>query len=554
MTRARARLLSAAAVFLLAMAVRVLFLYSTSDRGWPHSALYEGDAPVWVRWAQALDRGEAFEFDLPMRTPGVAYALHGLVPGLLAAPFTLLKLVWCAVSATTCAMLFAIVQREIGTRVAWIAAMLLCFAFGSYELATSLNNEAPYAFLIVLLIGATLRWIEAPRPVLAGAIGVLHGMAMLLRAEHALILAGFLVYAALATRSWRAARSLALVAAAAVLVCLPWSLRSHAAVVRFNTIDPAPIDFEHADPPWTIEAADALRALPAFARAGNFAYFQSLNRTRNKKLVDRVDVVSFFRDTFGYVPEPLSAWTLVSSKGALDFALANHPASDGGFSRAALQDGLDADAAWAFGRPSHLRLYNHGYDVGWQWIRADFGSWMTLVRRKLERFWEGVTLGFTAYDLPHGRANHRAPVDLATPVENNSAWSIAVAITILAGIALSWRRNFAALCLIVIAGKLAVTIVYYGYARQAVSIEPVFFVFAAVAIDSLLAKLHCPPRAALLLGAAILLALLACDIFAFRGSHGFDIRPKSPEARIVRVPEWGLGAFETVDEIEILPR
>src|SRR6186713_424667 len=110
MTRARARLLGAAAVFALAMAVRVLFLYATSDRGWPHSAWYEGDAPMWVRWARALERGEPFEFDLPMRTPGVAFLLHWL-PGKLAAPFTALKLAWCALSAATCALLFPIVER-----------------------------------------------------------------------------------------------------------------------------------------------------------------------------------------------------------------------------------------------------------------------------------------------------------------------------------------------------------------------------------------------------------------------------------------------------------
>ena len=116
MTRTHARLISTIVVFAIAMTVRVLFLYSTNDHAWPHSALYEGDAPVWARWAQALDRGEAFEFDLPMRTPAVAYALHWLVPGVLAAHFTILKLAWCAMSAATCAMLFAIVECEVSAR------------------------------------------------------------------------------------------------------------------------------------------------------------------------------------------------------------------------------------------------------------------------------------------------------------------------------------------------------------------------------------------------------------------------------------------------------
>ena len=554
MVRLPATLRSTAIVFALALLVRVLFLYATSDHVWPHSALYEGDAPVWVRWAQSLGRGEAFEFDLPMRTPAIAFALHWFVPGILAAAFTLLKLVWCMISAATCAMLFVIVQRELSTRIAWIASMLLCFAFGSYELATSLNNEAPYAFLLVLLLGATVRWIEAPRALLALAIGVLHAVAMLVRAEHALLIAAFLLYAALATRSWRAAGSLVLVPAMAVCVCLPWIWRSHAAAVRFNTIETTPIDFANADPPWTMEAQAVLSSLPAFARQGNFAFIQSVSKSSGKTRVDRVDVNGFFRDKFGYVPEALSTWTLISSKGALDFALANHPASDGGFSLAALQDGFDAQPEWSFGRPSHLRLYNHGYEVGWNWIRADFRAWSRLVLKKFERFFDGVTLGWTAHDLPYGRSSKRAPVDLATPILGNQVCAILIPAVILAGMFLGWRRNLAALCLIVIASKLIVTVAYYGYARQAVSIEPAWFLFAAIAIDALLSRLHCTERTASALGITIIVALLGCEVHSFRGSHAFEIRPKHPEARITRTPEWGPGAFETFDEIELRPR
>ncbi len=552
MIRTPHRLWSAALVFALALTVRLLFLYSTQDHAWPHSALYEGDAPVWVRWAQALDRGELFEFGVPMRTPGVAYALHALVPGVIAAKFTALKLAWCTISAATCAMLFVIVQREISARVAWLAAMMLCFAFGSYELATSLNNEAPYAFLLVLLLGATLRFVEEPRVALAVAIGVLHGLAMLLRAEHALLLAFFLVYCVFAMRTWRSARALALTAAASILVCLPWSWRSHLAVDRFNNVESAPIDFENAIPRWTLEAQEFLRALPAFARQGNFAYMQSLRQSSTQP-VDRVDIKSYFRDKFGYVPEPLPSWTLVSSKGALDFALANHPDSGGGFSLAALRDGLDEEPQWAFGRPSHLQLYIHGYRIGWDWIRADFGAWARLVANKLERFNEGVTLGFSARDLPYGRASRRSPVDLAVPLHGNRAWAIGLGAAILAGILLGRRRNIAALCLIVIAYKLAVTVAFYGYARQAVSIEPMFFVFAAVAIDALLAKVRCPTRVGTALGISAIVALLACDIQSFSGPHAFDIRAKHPE-HIHMAPDLGAGAFETVEELEILPR
>lgn len=541
-------------MFAIAMLVRVLFLYSTSDHSWPHSVLYEGDAPVWVRWAQALNRNEAFEFDLPMRTPAIAYALHWLCPHNVAAPFSSAKLLWCAISAFSCAMLYVVVARSLSMRTAWIAAGLLCFSFGSYELATSLNNEAPYAFVLVLLIGATLRWREAPRASLAIALGVLHGVALLLRAEHVLLVVGFLVWSGFATRSAIGLRSIALIVAAAVAICLPWSWRSHVAAKRFNEVETSFVDFSNAAPPWSSQAQDFLRQLPAFARDGNFRHVQFLAQASGKKRVDRADLEAHFANLFGYVPEPLSEWTLVCSKGALDFALANHPAGDGGFSRAALLDGMDPDPEFAFGRPSHLKLYNHGFALGLALIRADFADWTRLVGKKLERFCAGVTLGWSAYDLPYGRASRRWPIDLATPLDANSFCRMVIGLAILGGILLGWRRDIGALCLIVIAYKLFVTVLFYGYARQAVSIAPVFYVFGALAIDAALERLACPARLANGLGVALVLALVGCDIVRSRAANKFDIRAVGGETQIERAPQWGAGAFESFGEIEILPR
>ena len=45
------------AVFTLALVARLLFWQATPDRGWPHSALYKGDAVVWTDYAAALSRG-----------------------------------------------------------------------------------------------------------------------------------------------------------------------------------------------------------------------------------------------------------------------------------------------------------------------------------------------------------------------------------------------------------------------------------------------------------------------------------------------------------------
>ena len=71
----------AAAITLLALLLRLAFLFGSPDRAWPHSIWYEGDAPLWVEYAAALDKGEAFEFNLPIHPPGVAYPLSWFYPG-----------------------------------------------------------------------------------------------------------------------------------------------------------------------------------------------------------------------------------------------------------------------------------------------------------------------------------------------------------------------------------------------------------------------------------------------------------------------------------------
>ena len=549
-----ARTRGALIVFCLALAVRLMFFLATSDRQWPHSVLYEGDAPVWARWAEALDHGESFEFDLPMRTPGVAFLLHWVDGGRDLASFALLKGLWCGLGAATVAALFALTHRALGARAAWLAALLACFSFGSYQLAGSLNSEAPYALLLVLLVGATAQQAAAPRPGLALALGVLHGAALLLRAEHGLLMALFLPWGLAVNRTRASLQAAGLTLLATLLVCAPWVLRSHAAVVNFNTSDPHPVNFTQAAPPWSPEAQAFLATLPAFAREGNFAYVQFLAQSSGKPRVEREDLERHFDLRFGYRPEPLAEWTLVSSKGAFDFALANHPASGGGFSRAALLDGFDATPEFAFGRPSHLRLYNRGFEVGWGFIRQDVPAWFRLVGRKFERFLDGASLGWTPWDLPHGGAHRRRSVDLSTPLEQSRAATILLGVLALAGLILVARTPVGALCALVLGHKLVITALFYGYARQAVSIQFVFALFMAAALDRLLERARVPRSAAAVGLGVLFTALLACDVIYVSGRRDFDIRPTAADLPIARTPHWGAGAFESVGEIEILPR
>ena len=87
----------------LTLVLRLMYLLHSLDCAWPHSRLYEGDAPVWAQWAAKLNLGQPFEYDLAFRTPGVAWMLHWL--GFIATPFTSAKIIWCVISAITTGLL-----------------------------------------------------------------------------------------------------------------------------------------------------------------------------------------------------------------------------------------------------------------------------------------------------------------------------------------------------------------------------------------------------------------------------------------------------------------
>jgi len=55
-------LLIAACVVCFTFVLRFMFHSGSPDRAWPHSAPYEGDVPVWMRYAESFDRGLPFQF------------------------------------------------------------------------------------------------------------------------------------------------------------------------------------------------------------------------------------------------------------------------------------------------------------------------------------------------------------------------------------------------------------------------------------------------------------------------------------------------------------
>jgi hypothetical protein len=564
--------LCALCIFLIALAIRLVFLARSPDAAWPHSATYEGDAIVWTVWAQALGRGEPFEFDLAFRTPAVAFLLHWL--GLAAGPFFVAKVLWSTVGAATAALLYLTLARCAWRGAGVIAALFSAVSFSALTMATSLNNEVLYAFLLTALLFATLSWLDRPRVFTILVLGILHGLALLVRAEHlavvallALAMAVYSITATLDSRKLVALHGFVFVATIA-LVLTPWTLRAHHAAVKMNTTSP-PIPYDSMWPEWSPSAIAAFEALPAYARSGNFAPFGKWVFQQQAREIDAALVERYFRETWGFTPEPLPTWPIVSMKGPLDFAIANHATADGGFAREALADRFDQNPTFSFARPSHARLATRGYAVGLAAIREHPDGWWRLAREKLRRFGDGVTLGVFATNWPYGAGGRREAVDMVVPARRAEPWwRFFLLTTMIVGcVTLSTRRlrPLALVVGIVLFSRLAIVLAFYGYARQAAAIGPVFDALTGIGIATLgacvvhlwpfelPAKLRTLGRVIAFCAAGILV------VIAFRTAWNppqYVARGADADSRVTRNEALGAGAFEGNGDIllEEIPR
>ncbi len=561
-------------MFAGALVSRLVFLISSPDRAWPHSAFYEGDAIVWANWAEAIAEGRAAEFNsgLPFYPPATAYLIAWLGPRGAGLSRFGLKVLWCVMSAAACSAAYLAMAKGVGRRVGLIAGGWCVFSFVLGVLATSLNNETPYLLLVCLLVLLTLRLAERSegwRGIgLAAVVGVLHGLANLTRAEHTLLLGMMTGYLVLRWRSWggrgeasagtglrgaswgRCAALIGVILACFLTTCLAWSVHATRANIRYNRTVTFRPDYAAMTPAWSEDARAFFDGLPEFCKRGLGAYLYTAVQGRAGP-VTAADLRAILLRDFGYVPEPVRAFTLVSSAGPLSFALANHPAARGGFSKAALDARFSPDAEIELSLPTHLRLYNRGWRAGLEWIAADPAAWARNSWLKLANFWSGVTTGLTTRNLPYGRAGERRPVDMMTHEPGAAIWwRTLVTVLIGAGVVVAVRRRVAGLWLVVMAYKVIVTLLFFGYARQAASILPAFYLLGALGVDGLVRLVEARGRAWRRLsvgtGAAAVVGLAVLDLSVPRSGavpriEGFT-RPSE---------RWGPGAFESVAPIRI---
>ncbi|MET0554823.1 MAG: hypothetical protein ABW221_17405 [Vicinamibacteria bacterium] len=521
------------ALFALAFAVRLLYWQATPDRSWPYSVAFKGDAPVWLQYAQALQRGLPVDLDLPIHPPGAGYLTAALWNGTVAG-VGFVRFAWVAMGALVVLAFHRALLRTFPARVAAGAAGYAAVATGLVVLSSSINNETPYLLLVAAAF-AVLGGVGPPGSRVRLALwGLLNGLACLVRVEHALFFALWL--ALLAWRGRAEARRTGASLGLAVFVCAlalaPWHLHAWASLARFqdHPVPPGPEDaalaaMEASLAPlaWDEGAQAALERMPRFARRQNGLFVAATVAHRGGTAV-RAEDFAVLEDAFGYVPRPLARRPFVSIYGPLNFALANDPAATGGFSAAPLErmpplrpspDRFPPalvgapPTQLAFVYPPHLRLVNDGYRIGLAHIAEDPARFGRLAARKLAIFWSGAASGVTGYGVPAGATGPRRAVDMVAP----DGWAAVVFAIALVG-ACAWgawlaRGQAAAVpWLLFLGSKVAVTIAFFGYARQGAAVIPVVALLLALAFER--ATRAWPPartRNALLAAAGICLAL-----------------------------------------------
>lgn len=504
-----------AAVFLAGFLARVLFARATPDRGWPHGVFFKGDAGLWVESARARLAGVPFELGLPIHPPGTAFLLEALWDG-RDAGLAGLKIVWALLGAVVVLLVYAAVLRSFGLAAAALTAVFCAASTGLLILSTSLDSETPY----LVLAAATLALFESiragPRGAALAGWSVLHGLACLFRVEHVLF---YGLYLALLVVLWARAGSgaahrpraiagrLALSVLFFALPLVPWHAAAWSSVEAFNTevpTDPSQegvrrVTASLAWMPWDPAAAAERGRWPAFARDAASAFVAATVLERGGARVGTEDL-RILDDAFGFRPRPLGRFPFVSLYGPLNFALANHPRANGGFTRAALEDppplaggraryppalvaGLPPpDLSFVY--PPHLRLVDDGYRIGWRWLaERGLGGAAVHLGRKLRLFWSGTALGLTGWDLPLGLPRLRRAVDIAVPEPGwrTAGWSALLLLASATGLAAAWRDPALHPWLLFLLSKVLVTVAFFGYARHGVVAFPVVALLAALA-------------------------------------------------------------------------
>lgn len=427
---------------LLAALLRVLFVFSGTDRSWPYTVFYEGDSETFFRFARALLAGELYDGGIPFHPPGFAFFLAGLqvLVGASAAtatvPHLAIKLILAVVvGGGSVALLYLAAAAALGRAVAIVTALLAAFHFGLYVLAVAPVGDGLFQLLLLAAITLVVRRPEGElRTGRIVSLGLVWGAMALTRAE-GILLGGLIVgFAAFLywkeapadkdARRWRRLLPWGVVALLAAAVVLPWTVRN------------------------AIRLGEAERRL-----AGGLA-------------------------------EPLPRFVPVTMYGPLVLALANHDGAEGTFSREALP-ARPGEATFSLTDREHLRFLLHGDRIAAGWIAGHPAAFLRLVGKKWSHYAGALQLGWTQWNLPAGLAGIRQPVDVFVPSSRATLWLWLPALA--TGIVLAARdktraRRWLALVALLSGSSMAMVALTFGYARFGLLLLPLWLSLAALAL------------------------------------------------------------------------
>jgi hypothetical protein len=164
----------------------------------------------------------------------VATAFHPpLFPALLAIPsalgidsYTGHQVFGCALGAATIPVVGLLGRRVAGDRAGLAAAAIAAGFLPFVQREALLMSESLYGLLIALALLAALRFRERPTARRALALGVVIGLASLTRGEAPLLVLLLALPIALKAPAGRRLRTILVVGAAVVAICLPWAVRN----------------------------------------------------------------------------------------------------------------------------------------------------------------------------------------------------------------------------------------------------------------------------------------------------------------------------------------
>jgi hypothetical protein len=223
-----------AGVALFGFALRAVFALAVA----PDSLDHSGDPRFFHLAANLLADGHGYIAPLPFLDHGsvIASTEHPPLWSFLLAVFSVVgarsyeahELVGCLVGAGTVACAGLLGRRVSGgsTR----AGLLAACAVGVYPVFVamdgSLMSEPPYALAVALCLVEAFRVVERPSARRAAVLGLLIGLAALVRGEAVGLLVVLLVPVALQVPRGRRLRVTAVTAAVALLTITPWCLRN----------------------------------------------------------------------------------------------------------------------------------------------------------------------------------------------------------------------------------------------------------------------------------------------------------------------------------------